>query len=397
VGYWAGRWIDVAGKTLTGIPVERAERYQQRALMRLQLKLTGDVHQLLLDLASDLRARVLEAADDEGGLPFEKLFGLQTHAGERWQVFFDEFVRVFGRARWQAAALPFATLLRRHNWYARQAKDVLEETTPAATEASGVFNEQIESVLRAARERVYGDGFNLSNRLWRLDRDSLRGIQDTLYCGIAGQKSAWDIAKDVEGYLGPGADCPRWTRYRLYGKTKQQIAAGDTGGLYRGDECAGQGVAYNALRLARNEIQIAHHLATDAAFARQPWIEKEQVLLSPDHPDIGCACEDVVAGGENGDGAYPKGEVTLPIHVQCLCYKVAMLMEPEAFTARVREWMRGEATWPAMDEYAAWLGTPAVAVQGVPASPMDVIVAVSIADLLVQWVWGGEEALASMW
>lgn len=378
----------MATKTLATIPVGRAERYQQRALMRLQLKFTGDVHQLLLDLADDMRAQILNAAEEDGSLSTEKLFDVQRYAGERWAVFFDEFLRIFGQARRQAAALPFAVLVVRHNHYARLAQETLEEAGPE--DVSGVFSEQLEVVLRAAEERIYGDGFNLSGRIWRLDKDSLKGIQDTLYKGVVQQRSAWDIAKDLEQYLGPGADCPRWTSYRLYGKTKQQIAAGDTGGLYRGDECKSQGVAYNALRLTRNENQIIHHMATDDLFARQPWIEMEQVLLSPDHPDIGCECEDIVAGGDEGDGVYPTGTITLPVHVQCLCYKEGVLMPADQFTEQVRGWMRGESEWAAMDEYAEWLGMPST-------SPLDIVVAASVADLMVKWVWGGEEELATIW
>jgi hypothetical protein len=387
----------VAEKTLSDVPVVGAEAYQQRALLRLQVKLTGDVHRLLLDLSDDLRAKTLDAAAEDGSLPIEQLFALQAFAGERWAVFLAEFQRIFGEARRQAATLPGALLLRWHNWYARQAKAALQEAKPVNVDVSGVFSQQIEAVLQAAEARVYGDGFNLSQRIWRLDKDSLKGIQDTLYRGIAQQRSAWDVAKDLEKYLGPGGDCPRWTRHRLYGKTKQQIAAGDRGGLYSGEACQGQGVAYNALRLARNEVQIAHHAATDALFARQPWVEQEQIVLSPDHPDIGCECEDVVAGGENGDGVYPKGSITLPIHVQCLCNKLAVLMDAEAFTANLRGWMRGEAAWPAMDEYTAWLGLPGMGQPVQQANPLGLIVAVSVADLLVKWVWGGEDVLQGIW
>ena len=73
--------------------------------------------------------------------------------------------------------------------------------------------------------------------------------------------------------------------------------------MYSREACAGQGVAYNALRLARNEIQVAHGLATDSLFAKMPWVEKEAINLSPSHPAIGCACEDVVVNGE--------GEITV--------------------------------------------------------------------------------------
>jgi hypothetical protein len=146
-------------------------------------------------------------------------------------------------------------------------------------------------------------------------------------------------------------------------------------------------VAYNALRLARNEIQVAHHLATDRIFAHAPWVEREQIRLSPDHPPIECECPDVAAGGENGDGVYPKGEVTLPIHVQCLCYKLAVLMDSGQFVERLRGWLAGTAGWPEMGLYADYVGADASTLP-------DPTLLASWGATLATWLWGDEDALS---
>jgi hypothetical protein len=209
-------------------------------------------------------------------------------------------------------------------------------------------------LLDIAAEYLHGDSINLSGRIWRLDREARDGINQVLMNGISSGDSAWNIAKKLEEYLGAGADCPRWTSTRLYGRTKSDIAAGDPTGLLSGDACAGQGVSYNALRLARTEIQKMHALATDRVLAAQPWVEKEQVHLSYSHPESD-ECDDAATGGEGGKGIYEVGTIELPLHPNCLCYKTAVQTSEKAFTAHLNGWLNGQ-DWPEMDEYAEFIG-----------------------------------------
>jgi hypothetical protein len=228
-------------------------------------------------------------------------------------------------------------------------------TVTEALTAGGVFNPQLRILLRAAEEHLYGDGLNLSNRIWKIDRNAREGMNNVLMQGIANGDSALNIAKQLEQFLGANQDCPRWTSSRLYGQTKKQIAAGSDVGLLRGDQCDGKGVAYNALRLARTEIQKIHALATDRVLAMQPWVEQEQVHLSAAHPGTD-ECDDVVKGGEKSDGVYPVGTIELPIHPNCLCYKTAVLMAQGDFTKRLNSWLKGTEAWPEMNDYATTIG-----------------------------------------
>lgn len=254
-------------------------------------------------------------------------------------------------------------------------------------EATVFFQPQLQEILAVTADRVYGDGFKLSQRIWNLDEDSRRGIQQVIAAGIANGNSAWNIAPQLEKYLGAGQDCPRWARERLFGLTKSEIAAGDETGLLRGSPCLSNGVAYNALRLARNEIQIAHAAATDAIMARQPWVEAEKINLSPSHPAISCACEGIASGGDNGDGVYPKGTIVLPIHISCLCVKTAVLMKDEEFIKRLRGWMDGSAAWPEMNTYAGWVGATAKTIgEGVMLAKLYTQLALP----MLTWLDGGE-------
>ena len=145
----------------------------------------------------------------------------------------------------------------------------------------------------------YSDGKNLSDRIWGIPAQVRRSALSGLRVAAVEGQSAYTASKGFETWLQPGRDCPRWTSTRLR-LTKAQIAAGDRRGLHSGNPCNMKGVAYNALRLLRNEIQIAHHAATDQVFGKIPWIEFERIVLSPDHPDIGCECEEETWGESTG-------------------------------------------------------------------------------------------------
>lgn len=368
-----GLSTDEARRSKRTVTVGNVWRVSRRANLRLQLTVIGETHAGLLDLMREARGALGKHAKDDGTLDGLGLYravhdleGLWTEWFKAWRARLLELVRA-------AAAVPFGAWASLHNeWflpaYRALRKDERtvfgehrtfgERTAFAEREASPdyVFNPQLEQVVRAAQARVYGDGLNLSSRLWKLDQQALAGIRRVLYQGVANGLSAWDMAKELEQYLGARAGCPRWTRTRLSKLTKADIAAGDPRGLHSNSPhsisstpCDGvAGVAYNALRLARNEINAAHALATDYVFERMPWVEQEEVRLSPDHA-LKDECDAVA-------GVHPKGTVLLPIHPHCLCYKVAVLMKPDEFAAQLRGWMRGTRRWDAMDEYARNVG-----------------------------------------
>ncbi len=393
--------------TLDDLTVGTVDAARQAALLRIHLALIGATHQGLLALGESLRAILARNADEKGVLDTVGYFSAQQAIQREAEAFFVRWVATFQALRWQAATLPIGGLAVQHEWARRISESANQRIGESANrkwqmangkrlfvEADGegepdfdaVFRPQLQAVIEAANQRIYKDGIPLSGRIWNLQAQSLSGMQQVLAQGVAEGNSAWNIAKLLQEYLGAGADCPRWTSTRLYKRTKQDIASGDRTGLYSGAACAGQGVAYNALRLARNEIQVAHHIANDGVFAKIPWVEKEAINLSPSHPDIGCACEDVVVNGEDGTNVYPKGEISLPIHVHCLCYKTAVLMDDTLFVEKLRGWTDGTQPWAALDDYAGWLGV-------LPQNVFVFSLATTIANNLLVWLYGDEDDL----
>jgi hypothetical protein len=347
-------------QSLDDISAADAHVAQQVALVRLQLFVVGEVHRLLLDVVDDGLRRLRRATADEvfeGGLALNARSDLLT----AWDRFFNTYTELIGHGLREGASIPFGTVAIYHrDWILPNLEERRRDTRQIFAEQlrpteDAVFTPQLQEILDAAEHRVYGDRLRLSERIWRLDQLSRREIDRIIAEALAEGSSAWDTAQRLEQYLGPGRQCPRWTEDRLYGLTKGDIAGGDKTGLLTGAECDGAGVAYNALRLARTEIQAAHHMATDLVFKRMPWIEKEQIHLSPDHAHVDI-CDDVVSGGDKGDGVYEKGEISLPLHPHCLCWKSSVLIEPGAFVDRLKGWMQGTSSWAAMDQYQQMLG-----------------------------------------
>lgn len=361
-----------------------------KALMRLQVFFTGRTHELFLEFGKEARAILMDYGGKDGVVDAVAGFQAQSKLLRAWGDTFTQWQDEFLAARYEAVSLPFGVLAVRQERIVRPltvdggqlAEGIASGLSPLAmTEAieDGVFKPQIEVLLNAAGEHLYGDGLNLSGRIWNVEGMGRDAINNVIMQGITDGDSAWNMAKKLEEFLGAGAGCPRWTSTRLYGRTASDKSAGDTTGLLSGNDCDGRGVSYNALRLARTEIQKAHALATDKLLAAQPWVEKEQCHLSASHPEAD-ECDDVIANGENGQGIYEVGTIEYPLHPHCFCYKTAVLMDEKAFTSQLNGWLNGES-WPEMDEYKAMIGGDA----GVSLMPNAVSLAV--------WLFGEELGL----
>ncbi len=381
--------------------LDQLYRAQQAALMRMQLWFMGETSQRMADFTRQARAIVFEAAGEDGKFDGTEAYRAQINLMKTWGDTFTGWVKLFEKTRQEAASLPFGVLAAYHEKLIMpvmaplSAKPTSPHLHPQKTGAGErqiggeineqvndyVFSPQLQAILQAADDLIL-EGLKLSGRIWQLDRQSRDGINRIIMQGLTEQRSAWDIANDLEKFLGADAALPRWTSSRLYGLTKTDIASGDRTGLITDTAGRSQGVSYNALRLARTEIQRVNNLANDQQMAKMPWIEQEQINLSPSHPEPD-ECDDVANGGDNGDGVYPKGEVELPVHPNCLCFKTA-IQDLAAFGDQLSDWVRTGQGFPAMDRYAADLGVD------LGSSLMDD----PVAQALAAWIDGSQVEIA---
>lgn len=316
--------------------------------MRLTLRFYAETHRLFNDLATEIAAIVSRSADSDGNLSAGQMVGRIANIELAWRKTLTLWVKTFEKGREQAASIPFGWLVVQHNHYMGLAASLNEAMSrDSLTTIIRLWERRRENALDVAARRLESDGFQLSDRIHRLENGGLQRIKNTIAAGMAEGTSAVKLAKDLEQYLGAGQNCPRWAFSRLYGQTATERQS-NRDGLFTGNECAAQGVAYNALRLARTEFQYAHHAVTDQIYSASPWVKGKRVNLSPTHPksDI---CDTYAAGGP-----YPADEQILPLHPNCLCYYTAEVMKDDEFINSVRGWLRSENDF--LDDYRGWLG-----------------------------------------
>ena len=225
------------------------------------------------------------------------------------------------------------------------------------------------AALRAMAVRLGSDGLVLSDRLWRLDNGGLSRIRATLAAAFDGRTNALLLARQIEAEMGANAQMPRWTTTRLYKMTPRQRMA-DRRGLVTDPAHRSRGVAYNAVRLARTELQYANHAVSTEIAQHNPAVIGRYVRLSPGHPRIDI-CDELAAGGP-----YAVTDALLPPHPNCMCYYEDVLMDRKEFGQKVQEWVEGGGDF--LDEYASWMGMR----DPVQSLPYDL----PIAELLEFWL-----------
>jgi hypothetical protein len=321
------------------------DQLQHNAVARLTLHVAAASMGKFAKLQEWLLARVNAAADEEGNADPAKLGMVATEFGPKWKAAIGQYTALLSRARVQAADIAYTPLRLRHNTYIT-ATTTQEATTP--TEAIvEMWIRRRNMALAAAQRRTYSDGLVLSQRIWNLENDGLSRIRATLAAGMDGRTSAVRLSRQLEQALGANQDMPRWAYSRLNKMTAAE-RANDLTGLLTDPAQRSQGMAYNALRMARTELQYANHAVTTEIAAHSPWITGRYVRLSPAHPQSDI-CDEWAAGGP-----YDKNLNVLLLHPNCLCRYEEALMQPSAFAAQVAGWVRGDNDF--LDDYSDWLG-----------------------------------------
>lgn len=399
------------------VTARNVDRLQHVAVSRLTLFVAGEIHALIEPFQRWLADQVRQAAAEDGTADVAKLSGLLLIIEPRWAEVMRQYAALLRAARVQAADVGFTSLRVKNNarfteWVTRGEEEngqrsmvngqrsmvngpggrpggalLLEETfQPDSTDwvrLARMWMRRRNAALAVAQQRVWSDGLTLSTRIWRLETGGLQAIRQTVAAGMAERTSAWELAQRLEAQLGANADFPRWTRQRLYGLTPRERAQDLSGLLRAGDTLQpwqSRGVSYNALRLARTEIQYANHAVTSEIARNFPGIVGRKSRLSPEHP-VTDICDEYAAGGPYGPEAN-----FLPLHPQCLCYWEEVLMPKAEFAAQVRGWAAGENDF--LDGYSAWLDQRAVGPWVEAAALME------FWGVLALWMDGDVDAMA---
>lgn len=298
------------------ITIRNADRLQHVAVSRLTLYLAAQIHAELGKVQTWLTTQVQQAADEDGNVSAAQVLPLLPVLDGKWRAFMTTYTALLQRAREQAADIAFTPLWHRNNALLPQPLTQFQEASfePLSDDwrkLAQMWISRRNHALQVAQQRTYSDGLMLSQRIWRLDNGGLSSIRATLAQGMAERTSAVRLAQNLEQALGADMEMPRWAYARLNKMTASERAV-DATGLLHDPAFSTQGVAYNALRLARNEIQYANHAVTSEIAQRFPGITGRKSVLSPAHPKLDI-CDEYAAGGP-----YGKDANFLPLHPQCV-------------------------------------------------------------------------------
>lgn len=186
---------------------------------------------------------------------------------------------------------------------------------------SHVPNEIVTSI---ATGNIYDDNWSLSAAIWGMSKKTHKDINKIIAEGVALNKSAYDIAKDLEQYVNPLAR-KEWDWSKVYPGTNKVID-------------------YNAQRLARTLVAHAYQQSLEKTCEKNPFVTGYKWVSA--NSDRTCElCK------ERDGQIYAKGDLPLD-HPNGLCTFIAII--PDNMTDisnRLADWVKGKPD-SALDEFA---------------------------------------------
>ena len=178
--------------------------------------------------------------------------------------------------------------------------------------------------------QLYGEGWTLSKAIWGQSQKHAEDINKIVAAGVAANKSAYDIAKDLEQYVNPEAR-KEWDWSKVYPGTSKKVD-------------------YNAQRLARTMVSHAYQQSLLATTKYNPFVTGYKWRSAHTHR----TCELC----NSRDGKVYSAD-TLPLdHPNGLCtFLVELEGSLEDVANRLGDWANG-AEDPALDKWASSMYPP---------------------------------------
>lgn len=190
---------------------------------------------------------------------------------------------------------------------------------------SHVPRDVVESIITG---KVYQGNWSLSKSLWKHTQKAQQDINKIIAEGVAQNKSAYDIAKDLEKYVNPSARKP-WDWNKVYPGTARKID-------------------YNAQRLARTLVSHAYQQSFVRTTQKNPFVTKYQWDASNSHR----TCE--LCTSRDGQ-FFDKNDLPMD-HPNGMCTYIAVIEDSMTDIAdRIADWALGETQDPALDQYYEFL------------------------------------------
>lgn len=204
---------------------------------------------------------------------------------------------------------------------------------------------------------VYQEGWTLSGAIWGYNKKVQDGLNKIISIGTAQGKSAYEIAKDLEQYVDPGARKPSRVIQKTRKATINDVRAGRAS--YVGEEITDRfyfgKIDYNAQRLARTLISHAYQQSFMNVNKNDPFVSGYRWITSNFH---GRVCEICRGRAETdqyglGIGVFPKDQLPMD-HPNGMCVFEAVINDSMSDIARkIGMWYQSPpGTFPDIDRYA---------------------------------------------
>ena len=176
--------------------------------------------------------------------------------------------------------------------------------------------------------QLYGEGWTLSKAIWGQSQKHAEDINKIVAAGVAANKSAYDIAKDLEQYVNPEAR-KEWDWSKVYPGTSKKVD-------------------YNAQRLARTMVSHAYQQSLLATTKYNPFVTGYKWRSAHTHR----TCE--LCNSRDGK-VFSAEELPLD-HPNGLCtFLVELEGSLEDVANRLGDWANG-AEDPALDRWMSSMG-----------------------------------------
>lgn len=193
-----------------------------------------------------------------------------------------------------------------------------------------------EIVRNIITGQIYDSGWSLSKRIWSDNEDTMKTAYQIVAGGMAQNKSIYEIAKDLESYVEPGAKKP----WNLTMKDGRKIYP--------------KQVDYNAQRLARTLVQHGYQQSFKATTEKNPFIEAYKWNANGSRVCDLCMERETTNIHGLGPGIYPKDKMPMD-HPNGMC-----TMEPvvvDNLVDQLADWFNNpDGTYPEIDEFASNFG-----------------------------------------
>lgn len=184
------------------------------------------------------------------------------------------------------------------------------------------------------------NGLTLSDRIWSTAATFRSDLKNLIDMSISSGLGAKDTAVLIDKLAKQGGYQLKQTVLADYPKAAERF-----GQYYNGN------LNWEALRLARTEIQFAANEAAVIAGRLTPGYVGSRWMLSDEHPETDI-CDDYADADDYGlgPGGYAAGHEIVYAHPNCLCYLAPIMMDREEFVDKLVDWQSG-GKWADMDDW----------------------------------------------